>query len=701
MTFNNTQLRLKPLALACLHMVLALPLYASITAQAHANDAKSIVLNSTASTSATIDVGMDKSILPGEDFNRYVNGHWEKTATIPDDKMSVGVFDSLIEDTDIKVAKLIEATTKAAPGTAARKIGDFYQAYLNMEHINQLGLSPLQSQLDHIAALTDKTALATYLGQHLRADVDPINATHVHTENLFGLWVSQGFHDHTTYTAYLLQGGLGLSDREYYVSKNPKMVELRSKYLAHIAAILKLANTPDPDNAAKRIFALETRIAQSHATREATSDVLKANNTWSQADFAKKARGLDWSAYFSAAGLQAQSSFIIWHPGALKGSAALVANTPLDIWKEYLRFHAINQRTGVLPQAFADQQFALRSAFTGAKKPLPRWRDAVDVTNYALGEEVGKLYVEQNFSAEAKQRIRSMVTNLLDAFSARVSALTWMSPKTKAEALEKIKHTYVGVGYPDKWRDYSGLQVSTADAFGNTERASAFFYQEALAKLGKPVDVTEWCMNPQLVNAVNMPLQNAINFPAAFLQSPNFDLQASDAANYGAIGATIGHEISHSFDNSGAMFDSKGELRNWWSKSDLAHFNQSSKALVAQFSAYKPFPDLAVNGQQTLGENIADLAGLMAAFDAYRSAMKQKGQVVTKETDQEFFLSFARTYRGKMRDETLRSIIVTNEHAPEQFRLLTVRNLDAWYPAFNVQPGQKQYLTPKDRVRVW
>ena len=590
---------------------------------------------------------------------------------------------------------------QAAPGSAARKIGDFYQAYLDTDRINQLGLAPLQARLSEIAAIGDKKALSAYLGSRLRADVDPINATQVHTENLFGLWVSQGFHDHSRYTGYLLQGGLGLPDREYYLSNNPRMMALRTQYQTYIADLLRLAGAADADLLAKRVFDLEMKIAKGHAPREATSDVLKADNTWRTAEFAKKAPGLDWKAYFDAAGLGQQPSFIIWHPTALKASSALVSSASLDTWKAWLRFHAINQRTGVLPQDFFKLKFQFYSALSGAKEPLPREKYAIAATNDALGEEVGKLYVKDNFSPEAKQRIQSMVGNLLQAFATRVQALEWMSPKTKEEALAKIRSTYVGVGYPDKWRDYSGLEVRADDAFGNVERASAFDYQRALAKFGQPVDVTEWCMNPQLVNAVNMPLQNAINFPAAYLQKPNFDLNASDATNYGAIGATIGHEISHSFDNSGAMFDAKGELRNWWSKADFAHFSASGKALVAQFNAYQPFPDLHVNGQQTLGENIADLAGLMAAYDAYHAAMKQKGLTPTKESEREFFLAFAKSFRGKVRDEILRTIVITNEHAPEQYRVLTVRNLDAWYKAFEVTPDQKLYLEPKARVRVW
>ncbi|PRC94546.1 M13 family metallopeptidase [Solimicrobium silvestre] len=692
---TKTNLRLKPIALFCMQLMLALP---ATTLVAHANE--------TTPASAPVAVsalqsGMDKTVAPGDDFYRYVNGGWEKTAVIPNDKSAVGVTSTLKDESDAIVLKLIEQAAQAPADSPARKVGDYYAAYLNTDAINQRGLQAIAPQLHSIASISNKSALATYLGKHLRADVDPLNATSFFTENLFGLWVAQGFHDHTKYTGYLLQGGLGLPDREYYLSASPKMANIRTEYQAHIAALFKLANIAEPEQAAKRVFDLEMRIAQGHAKRSDSSDMDKADNSWSRAAFAKQAPGLDWNAYFSAAGLAAQPSFIVWHPTAFKSSAALVASTPLETWKDYLRFHALNQHTSVLPQAFFDQKFKFSSSLTGAKAPLPRWKYAVNATNSALGEEVGKLYVAQNFSPEAKAKINTMVSVLLTAFKERVSNISWMSASTKQEALAKINSFYVGVGYPDKWRDYSALTVDAKDAFGNGERAQEFAYKNALAKFGKPVDVTEWCMTPQTVNAVNMPMQNAINFPAAYLQFPNFDINASDAVNYGAIGSTIGHEISHSFDHTGAMIDAKGELRNWWTKDDLSHFQTSAKALADQFSSYKPFPDLAVNGEQTLDENIADLTGLMAAFDAYHAAMKQKGQTATKETDQEFFLANAYKYRGKMRDEVLRSAIIGDGHAPGHYRALTVRNLDAWYDGFNIQPGQQLYLAPNERVKIW
>ena len=683
----------KSIAAISIPLLLALPASALL---AHAID-----IDTPSESSKQADNGMDKSVAPGDDFYRYINGGWAASAVIPNDKSAVGVTSTLRDKSDAAVLQIIEQSAQAPAGSPARKVGDYYAAYLNTDAINQRGLDPIKPQLVAIDNLHDKAGLATYLGQHLRADVDPLNATNFFTENLFGLWVAQGFHDHSKYTGYLLQGGLGLPDREYYLSSSPKMDNIRVQYIAHITALFKLANVANPDQAAKRVFDLEMQIAQGHVKRADSADMDKADNTWRKADFAKKAPGLNWNAYFAGAGLAKQSSFIVWHPSAFKNTSALVASTPLTTWKEYLQFHALNQHTNVLPQAFFDQKFKFSQTLTGAKAPLPRWKYAVSATNGALGEEVGKLYVAQHFSPEAKAKINSMVANLLAAFKERVHNIAWMSPSTKKEALAKIGSFYVGVGYPDKWHDYSGLAVHADDAFGNVERAQQFAYQQAIGKFGKPVDVTEWCMTPQTVNAVNMPMQNAINFPAAYLQAPNFDLNASDAANYGAIGSTIGHEISHSFDHTGAMIDAKGELRNWWTKEDLLHFQTSAKALAEQFSTYKPFPDLAVNGEQTLDENIADLTGLTAALEAFHQAQKQQGKTPSKEADQEFFAANAYKYRSKMRDEVLRSAIIGDGHAPAQYRALTVRNLDAWYDAFDVQPTQKLYLVPNARVNIW
>ncbi|MDR3483270.1 MAG: M13 family metallopeptidase [Burkholderiaceae bacterium] len=644
--------------------------------------------------------GMKPGVRPGDDFNAYVNGGWADATEIPADKSYWGVDGEMAEATDKRVAQLIEGAAKGGADASAdtRRVGAFYIAFMDEAAIEAKGLAPLQPLLHDIAAVADKRGLARLLGRTLRADVDPLNMTNFFTENLFGVWVAQGLHDADHYQAYLLQGGLGMPDREYYLAKDPKMAGIRAKYREHIATVLALAGYKDAGRRAARVYDLERKIALSHASREDSEDIGKADHTWSQRDFADQAHGIDWAAFFDGAGLSGQQNFGVWHAGAVKGEAALVGAVPLAVWKDYLSFHAINHFSKTLPKAFADAHFAFYgTVLSGTPQQAARWKRAVEETNAAVGDSVGRLYVERYFPAAAKAKVQALVANIVDAFAHRIDGLEWMAPATKIEAKAKLKTLYVGVGYPEHWRDYSGLDIEAGDALGNSRRAEEFAYRRALAKFGKPVDRSEWAMLPQVVNAVNLPLQNALNFPAAILQPPSFDPAASDAVNYGAIGAVIGHEISHSFDDQGSQFDAQGRLRNWWSAEDLAHFKKSSAALAAQFSTYRPFPDLAVNGQQTLSENIADLAGLTAAYDAYHASLADP----SKAADQQFFIAFAEAWRNKAREMALRQQIATDGHAPTQYRVATVRNLDAWYAAFDVQPGQGLYLAPSARVRIW
>jgi endothelin-converting enzyme/putative endopeptidase len=639
------------------------------------------------------------TLRPGDDFFAWANGQWLSKTEIPADRSRWGAMDSLAEDTNQRIVRLIEEAGKdknASP--EARKVADFYGAYMNEAGIEAKGTAPLKPALDKIAAIKDKAALTRALGESLRADVDPLNATDFFTENVFGLWVAQGLHDTAHHMPYLLQGGLGMPDRAYYLDNNERMAGLRTKYQQHIAAMLKLAGFNDAEARAAKVFALEVDIANSHATRADSAEVQKADNTWTRKDFAANAPGMDWNAFFKAARLADQDKFIVWHPTAVKGAAALVGKIDLATWKDWLAFHSINQRANLLPKAFADQRFAFYGKdLSGTPQQSVRWKRALAATNEAMDEAVGKLYVAKYFPAENKARLQQMVSNIVDAFSKRVDKLDWMAPATRAQAKEKLKTLYVGVGYPDKWKSYAGLKVAANDAFGNAVRAEQFHYAEEIAKLHHKPDRTEWAMPPQLVNAVNLPLQNALNFPAAILQPPFFDPKASDATNYGSIGAIIGHEISHSFDDQGAQFDAQGRLRDWWTKEDLEHFKAASSKLVAQYSAYKPFTDLNVNGQLTLSENLADLAGLAASYDAYRAADKKAGV----ESDRQFFIGYAQSWRTKAREAAERRGILTDGHAPPQYRTATVRNFDAWYKAFDVQPGQALYLPPEERVRVW
>jgi putative endopeptidase len=648
--------------------------------------------------------GMDRSVKPGDDFFAYANGGWMKATEIPPDRSSWGTGGELVELTTARVQDLIKTAAAAPAGTEARKIGDYYSSYLDEAKIEALGLKPLQPTLARIAAIKDKKGLAAEFGRELRADVDALNSTNFDTDHLFGLWVEQDLNDPKRYAPYLLQGGLGMPDRDYYLSADPHMVADRAAYKAHIAKVLTLAGIKDAEAKAARIFDLETGIARAHAPRAESEDVLKANNAWAPADFAKRAPGLDWTAFFTAAGLAKRPQFIVWHPKATAGEAALVASQPLATWKEYLVFRQIDHYSNVLPKPFADERFAFYgTTLSGTPQQLARWKRAVNATNGALGEAVGKLYVAKYFPAESKAKVQHMVDELIAAFRARIDNLDWMAPATKVEARRKLATLKVGVGYPDRWIDYSTLRIVPGDALGNAQRAELFEYRRNLAKFGRPVDRGEWAMTPQTVNAVNLPVRNALNFPAATLQAPNFDPANPIAMNLGAVGATIGHEISHSFDDQGAMFDADGRLRNWWTPSDLAHFQASGHALAVQFSLYHPFPDITLNGEQMLSENIADIAGLNAAYDAYRLASggKEGPSQQGFTGDQQFFLAFAQSWRTKTREATARQRAITDGHAPAEFRADTVRNMDAWYPAFDVKPGEKLYLAPAERVRIW
>jgi endothelin-converting enzyme/putative endopeptidase len=649
---------------------------------------------------------MDTSVKPGDDFYQYANGSWIKRTEIPADRRGIGVFSTLADLSEKRTAGLIEEAAKenATVGSGARRIADLYNSFMDESGIEAKGLAPLRLHLDAIAAIHDKRALAHALGESLRADVDALNNTNFHTPNLFGLWVAPGFNDSEHYAAYLLQGGVQLPDREYYLADTEHMKNIRTQYQAHVSTTLKLAGFTDTDARAARIVELEHSIAERHLSLADSENIQKANNTWTQADFTAKAPGLDWKEYFQGAGLGKQASFIVWQPTAFTGESALVASTDIETWKDWLAFHLIEAYAGVLPKALADAQFDFfGKTLSGVTEQRPRWKRGVAFVNLLIGDDVGQTYAQRYFPAEAKEQAQAMVANIIASFRQRIEALSWMDASTKAEAEAKLSTLYVGIGYTDTWKDYSGYDVKADDMFGNLWRGRLFDYHHDIGRLGKQIDRKEWSMTPQTVNAVNLPLQNALNFPAAILQPPFFDPQAPAAANYGAIGSVIGHEISHTFDTEGAAFDSKGRVRNWWTPADFAHFEAATAKLAAQYDTYKPFPDISVNGKQTLGENIADVAGISAAYDGYHASLG--GKLAPAQDgftgDQQFFIAFAQNWGSKTREASLRQQVMTDPHAPAEFRAATVRNIDAWYPAFNIQPGDGLYLAPADRVRIW
>ena len=693
------------------HAALALAILASLSACKPAADGApkpdATVEAPAAAPTAGIDLaGIDKAVQPGDDFDAYANGAWKQATEIPADRASLSTGFYVFEKAEKRLSDLVQGLDKTNPaaGSDARKIADYYAAWMDEAGIEARGLAPLQPKLDGIAAIADKAALSRWLGGSVRADTDPLNATNFYTENLFGLFVAQGLEDPSKNVGYLMQGGLGMPDREYYLAADKDMAANRAAYQKYIAAILKQAGDADAENKAKAIFDLEMKIAKAHANVIDSQDIHKANNPWALADYAKNAPGIDWTAFFDAAALSGQQILFAWQPDAIRKLSALVAGEPLQAWKDYLRFHAINHSAGLLPKAYADLSFGFYGTqLNGTSKQRDRWKRAIGATDGALGDAIGQLYIKQYFPASSKAKVEDMVNNILATFREGVDKLEWMTPETKKTAKAKAETMLVGVGYPDSWRDYSSLDVKRDDPLGNALRAEEAEYRHQTGKLGKAPDKKEWWMTPQTVNAVQLPLQNAMNFPAAILEAPFFDAKADDAANYGSIGAVIGHEVSHGFDNLGSEFDAEGRLRNWWTKDDAAHFKAATDKLVAQYDAYEALPGLHLSGKQTLGENIADVAGLQAAYTAYHKSLggKQAPVIDGLSGDERFFLAFAQAWRAKQRDAALRAQVIGDGHAPARWRALTVRNIDAWYQTFKVPEGAKLYLKPEERVKIW
>lgn len=650
-----------------------------------------------------LEPGVDTTVAPGDDFFAYANGSWLRATEIPAGKDRWNTRSEIGDLTRRQIAGLLNDADTAPLGSIARKVADFRAAWLNEGAIEARGLTPLRPLLDGIERVGDKAALARLFGRGLRADVDPLNWGVYRSSSLLGLSVEPGINGEKTYVAFLLQGGLGLPDREHYVSAEPRMQTIRAGYQAHIGRLLQLIGTDRAEQRAEAVMALETALAETQATREASANDHNADSLWTRGDFARRAPGMDWSAFFAAAGLARQQAFVAWQPTAVTGLAALVAAQPLETWKDYLRFHAVDGLAEVLPRAFAEEAARMRATLTDERPQSSRTERAAEATQLALSDAVGRLYAERYFPAAQKARVEAIVGNVIAAFRRRVEAAAWMSPGTRTQALAKLRTLSFGIGYPRTWQDYSDLPVDATDPAGNLRRVADRAWRRALARLGRPVDPTEWWIAPQTVGAVLVFQQNAYNFPAALLQAPKFDPAASDAANYGAIGAIVGHEVSHFVDLLGAEWDADRRMRHWWTPEDLSGFQAAADALAQQVSGYRPLPDLPIDGKLTQTENVADLAGLAAAFDAYRKTLGAQAAdpADVRRQDREFFLGFARSWRGKTREEALRTQLATDGHAPERFRIATVRNIDAWYDAFDVRPGQRLYLEPTARVRVW
>ncbi len=649
--------------------------------------------------------GVDPRVLPGDDFFAYANGEWLGKTALPAGQARWSVRHEIDALTRGQLDRLMADSAALAATADGRKLADFQAAYLNEAAIEARGLRAAQPMLDSIAALNSKADLARHLGQHLRADVDPLNWGVYTSAQLFGLAVQRGIRGQTQHFAYLLQGGLGLRDRERYTRDTPAAQQVRLQYRDHIASLLAGAGFEPAVQRADAVLALETAIARSHASEEVSAKETNADQRWTRADFKVRAPGLDWDLFFSAAGLSEQPVVVAWQPEALAGQAALVASQPLAVWQDHLRFHLLDQQAAYLPRALAEPALRWREVHLGGKaQPAPRAQRAQEAATQALPDALGRLYVQRHFPPELKARVQAIAGNVATAFARRVETVAWMSPPTRAQALAKLRAVYFGLGYPQKWADYSELHIDAADAWGNAQRVAAWNTRRALARLSEPVDSSAWIMTPQTVGAVFVPLYNAYNFAAALLQAPKFDPAASDAANYGAIGAIVGHELSHFVDTLGADYGPTGALRTWWTPQDRARYDTTAAALARQLSDYQPLPGLSIDARRTVGEGVADLGGLAAAFDAYRATLA--GATITdkaklRQLDREFFIGFARSWRGVASEDGLRSQLGSDNHAPAPWRVATVRNLDAWYEAFDVQPGQALYLAPQERVRVW
>ncbi|MFZ4110490.1 MAG: M13 family metallopeptidase [Polymorphobacter sp.] len=641
--------------------------------------------------------GMDRTTRAGDDFVGYTSGSYLKTLEIPADKTSFGMFTKLRDLSQERTRTIIEkaAATGGAPGSEAQKVGDFYASFMDEATIEAAGITPIKSELDKIAAIADKTQLAAMFGRFSRIGVStPI-----------GVGVGPDRKNPDAFQVSAGQGGLGLPDRDYYLdTANPKFAEARTKYQAYVATLLTLSGFDNADARAKSIFDLETKIAATHWTRVERRQAEKTYNPMARAELDKNYPGVDWGQLLTAAGLEGQPVINMSTPSALQGAGKLIDSEPLSVWKDYLTSQLLRDVAPVLPKTFVDANFDMYSKTLGGQPAqTPRWKRGTDATTAVLGEALGKLYVAEYFPPEAKAKADELVKNIIAAMDARLANLAWMDPATRTAARAKLAAFKPKIGYPDKWLDYSALEIRKGDAIGNLKRATEFQYARQVAKLGKPVDRSEWFMTPMTVNAYANPVWNEIVFPAAILQAPFFDAKADPAVNYGGIGAVIGHEITHHFDDQGRKYDKTGKLADWWTPQDVARFKVMTDKVVAQYGAYEPLPGKKINGELTLGENMADLAGINIAFDAWKLSLNgKKAKAIDGWTgEQRFFLGFSQVWRQKYRDAILLQQLTTDPHSPGNFRPFVVRNLDAWYAAFDVKPGEKYYLEPGERLKVW
>ena len=671
----------------------ALALMAGLSAPVLAQDTAPAAVNEGAAqghaTMGTFGLDLtagDSSVKPGDDWIRYTSGKWLDATVIPADRSSTGPSRDLTEKTRVQVQDLIAA----APADSA--YGAFYKSFMDEAKVEALGLAPLKADLAKVAAIKTKPAFAHYMGE---------------TAGRFGIalfdWAADSDPSNpSTNVLWLGQGGIGMPDRDYYTA--PQFAAQRDAYKAYLQRTFAAIGNPDPKGAAAKVFAFESAVAKASWDRASRRDLDKINNPMSSAQLQAYAPGIDWNTLLAGDNVGPQDRIIVNENTAVRDLAKLYAATPLETLKLWEEFHIASQASPYLNKAMVDSQFEYAKTLTGVPTNLARWKRGVALVSGQMGELVGRDYVAKYFPPAAKAKITELVANLKSAMGDRIRANTWMSEATKNAALVKLAKMDVMVGYPDKWRDFSGLTIRPDDLYGNVQRATEFNHAYDMADLGKPVDRKKWGMSPQTVNAYNSSLENKIVFPAAELQAPHFDPNADDAVNYGAIGAIIGHEISHGFDDQGRKIDETGAMHDWWTAEDATRFDAQAKRFGEQYAKFEPIPGGHVNPELTMGENIADLAGLQAALAAYHKSLGGKpAPVIDGLTgDQRFFLAYAQAWRTKMRDSDLRDRLSTDPHSPDLIRSVApLRDMDAWYAAFNIQPGDKLYVAPEDRVRLW
>jgi putative endopeptidase len=642
---------------------------------------------------------VDGSVRAQDDAYQYLNGQWLRTYQLPPDKGAVGSFTAIEDATEEQLRSIVEGLDQAASGDAdpdAKKLADLYASFMNEEQIEALGLKPLQAEFASIDAVKDMNGISALIA-HMNA---------IGAGAPYGLGINLDARNSTQYAVTLFQSGLGLPDRDYYLKDDAKLKDARLSYRAHIEKMLTMAGDAKAAAGAEAILNLETSLAKIQWTRVEERDPIKTYNKTAISELSALMPGYDWPRFVRSAGFEGKvDAVIVTEPSYFKALAKVMAGTPLPVWKTYFKWRVLSASAPYLSKAFVDERFAFTGGvLRGVPQNQLRWKRGVALLDGSLGEALGKLYVAKYFPPQNKARMQLLVQNLLEAYRRDIDTLDWMSAETKVGAQAKLAKMLPKIGYPDHWRDYSALKVSRDDLRGNVVRAIEFEYRRNLAKLGKPVDRGEWRMRPQTVNASYNPTSNEITFPAGILQPPFFDATADDAANYGGIGAVIGHEMSHGFDDRGSQFDADGNLHDWFTKADHDKFAEKTKALIAQYSAYEPVPDYHVNGALTLGENIADNSGLAIAYKAYRISLAGHEAPVIDgfSGDQRLYLGWVQVWRGKVREAETIQRIKTDPHSPPAVRgTAPLRNQAGFYAAFGLKPGDKMYLPPEQRVNIW